>query len=660
MAEITPTPAPQDAATTAPQQATPQSPDQSVSAPAAAPAATAQVNPADQMAQAQRLEAQANPTATPAAPAATAQASPKILPKRGLMSSVLMGALKGADEAMRATGKAAVTVAENTQTGQRIRENNILMKKQQQDQQIAAQKAKEEATKAIDDHTEALLRVNNAFLDNAHKAAENAHIESLYPLEEQEERLKLIGQVRQQNDADRQFLVTLEESGVHLDTSHFTKGGAFEQLTPDHAKAVANGKQWGLSNGLTGDDADIAFVSNAELANTVLPHDVQVVTDWNLNPTTGVMSPVYSTLAAGQNTALDAVIAHDAGMKRFNEKQDMYTKQVEAQQKAAQAQQERATAELDQAQVAQFKAMGITAPVGYKPDPNNFTLDQSALQQKLTSQGVSTPYNFATLYGIAHYDIDPKTLTTTLRKGVGQMTRDGAMNYVRNFMNTNYDEKEYDALKNMEKEFADTRQGTSGGNLIAFNTATGHLGQLYDAALAMNNNDLVALNKIANDLGVKTAGMSAPAIFDAVKGALVGELGRTFKGAAADIPERNDIEENLSRNNAPNVLMDLTKTYAHLMLTKAGAQVAHYYAFKGTLPAQTIDPLARQVYQRLGINVSDILPQGATTPVGSTANPNPPSNQGQVPQGKVPVYSKSTGALKGYADDNKLTNYVPF
>jgi hypothetical protein len=62
----------------------------------------------------------------------------------------------------------------------------------------------------------------------------------------------------------------------------------------------------------------------------------------------------------------------------------------------------------------------------------------------------------------------------------------------------------------------------------------------------------------------------------------------------------------------------------------------------------------------MGIDVNSILPSGASAPVGGTGNQNPTSNQNVVPQGKVPVYSKSTGELKGYADDAKLTNFKPF
>lgn len=645
MAEVTPTPAPQDAATT-------QTPDQSAAPEQATPAAPAQASP---IAQAQDMEKQAAaPSAAPAAPAPpSAQAAPKILPKRGLMASVLMGALKGADDAMKATGKAVVAAGKNSGIGQNIQNQKLARAKTQQQMDIDKQKAQQEATAALDKHTQDLLTIQKNNMDNIFQSHQNAQIESQWPTLNKEAQLTLQKNEREEMNAEIDFAAQMKLAGIHADTSHHQPGGPYDLLTQSHAERLGpNGKEIALANGKSGADSDLTFYSIPELQNSVLNADTKIAVDWEVDPKTKELKPIYQTLKAGENTWWDAIVARQAGMISHDRNQTMLTQQFENQQKAAQAEQERATAALNDAQVAQFKAMGVAAPVGYKPDPNNFTLDQSALQQKLTSQGVTTPYNFATLYGIAHYDIDPKSLTTTLRKGVGQMTRDGAMTYIRNFVNTSYDEGQYDALRNMEKEFADTRQGTSGGNLIAFNTATGHLGQLYDAAFALQNNNITALNKMANDLGVAVAGKSAPAIFDAIKGALVGELGRTFKGAAADIPERQDIEDNLSRNNAPNVLMDLSKTYAHLMLTKAGAQVAHYYAYKGRLPAQTIDPLAQQTFQHLGINTADILPQGASAPTGSVANPNPPSNATQA----LPI--SINGNVIGYSYDGGKT-YVP-
>jgi len=276
------------------------------------------------------VPAQPNPATdgAPAQPSAQASASARP-PRGGFFESVLTGALKGAVDhgariattAAQNAGKGVAAVGKNSGIGQNIQNQNLARQAKQQEMQ-------QKQVAATDEHQEAMLRYNSMSMDNMHKAAENAQIESLYPLQTQEAKNTLLSQIRAQNDADIKFLTTLEEAGVHIDTSHFTQGGPFDQLTSDHATQIAQGKQVALNNGKTGSDADLAFVSTAELANTVLSHDMNVVTDWNLDPKTGEATPVYSTLQAGHNTALDALIAHDAGMDKFNQKQDMFAKQA--------------------------------------------------------------------------------------------------------------------------------------------------------------------------------------------------------------------------------------------------------------------------------------------------------------------------------------------
>jgi len=251
-------------------------------------------------------------------------------------------------------------------------------------------------------------------------------------------------------------------------------------------------------------------------------------------------------------------------------------------------------------------------------------MSPEAIQQDMISKKVQVPPNFAALYGAAHYDVDPASFPTILRKGTGQMDRQTAVAFIRNFLNPNYDDKNYKAVQKLESEFASTRQQTAGGNLIAFNTATGHLGQLYDAALALQNSNVPALNDIANRYGVAT-GKSAPVVFDSIRNALVGELGKTFKGASPDIPEAERILQGISNAQSPQQALDVAKANAHLMLTKAGAQVSHYYGYTGKIPPTTLSPASRAVYQRLGIDVNEIIPKGAQ--LQNTANLNPQGGQ---------------------------------
>lgn len=593
----------------------------------------------------------------PLTPQPAATAAPLRLSRGGLTDAILRGVGTGLKNAAQATKQRLSNLAQNSPYAQTLKDESLA--RQQKQQEMATQKQA-----ALDTHQEAQLRINKAFMDNAFTAQQNAHIESLWPTQDASTRETLINQLQTRDAADRDLLSTLDEAGVHIDTSHFTEGGPFNQLTDDHATSIAKGQQWGLSNGKTGPDADIAFISNAELANTVLPHDAKVITDWNLDPKTGTITPVYSTLEGGKNTALDVVIAHDAAMKKFNQKQDMYTKQVEAQQKAAQSRLQNAQASLAEAEAKNANLLGsfgAAPPQGYTPPSDLFTQSQNQIRQSLTSMKVPIPSNFPTLYGIAHYQIDPATLPNRPYNRPGeplQMGKDTGIAFIRTYINPAYNDATYPAVKKMKEEFASTRNGTAGGNLIAFNTATGHLGQLYNAATALHNGDVVKLNQIAQTLNIET-GRPAPVIYNAIRTALIGELGKTFKGAAPDVPESDQILSTLNNAQSPDQEKDLAKTYAHLMLTKAGAQVAHYYAWTGELPPQTIDPNAARIYQEMGININDVLPEGATIPQGTVQN----ATAGQQPLTNLYV-NPQTGETIGwdgeqYVDAKTRQPYQP-
>jgi len=269
---------------------------------------------------------------------------------------------------------------------------------------------------------------------------------------------------------------------------------------------------------------------------------------------------------------------------------------------------------LVKSQVDAFNKLGVTIPDNYKAPAEPVKMSKEQLLDNMKSQGVSVPPNFESLYAVGHYNADlSKTFSSRPYNRPGaplQMSQAQALDYIRAFINPSYDEKNYQAVLGMQKEFASTKPNTAGGNLIAFNTATGHLGALYDAADALQNGDIGRLNAIANRYGVET-GKSAVPVFNAIKTALVGELGKTFKQAAPDIPERNDITETINANQSPGQLKDVARQYAHLMLTKAGAQVAHYYAYTGELPKEAVQPDAQGVYDRMGIDWRSATNPGA-------------------------------------------------
>lgn len=605
----------------------------------------------------------------PATAPASTLAPSKTSGLHGVLANVALGALAGAVSGIKKTtaaaGRGYDSYINRTPYGQKVQTNRLEMQAKQQ-------KMQQEQVAAMDEHQVKQLAIQDANLDHLHKIAENRHIENMYSGAEEEQRNTLITQHRAQDDVDRKFLTQLEETGIHIDPKHFS------EFTPGDGANVGNGTHSVVNNGKTGEEAGGGFINNQELENTILPHDFSVVSDWKMDKD-GTMTPTYTTLKAGQNSAMDALIAHDAGMDKFNQLQGMYQTQLKSQEAAANVQKaeqepglvkaqagqakaaaakDYASAALTKAQTDSLKTLGVVVPAGYNPPPTVFSMTPQQVQQELETNKVNVPGNFASLYGAAHYKIDPKTFPSRPYNRPGmppQMGKDQALSFIRTFINPNYDEKNYQAVQKMEDEFASTKPNTAGGNLVAFNTATGHLGQLYQASQLLQNNNLLKLNEMANELGVQT-GHSPRLVFDAIKTALVGELGKTFKSAAPDVPEMDAIAKTLLSSQSPQDTADLTKTYAHLMLTKAGAQVAHFYAYTGELPAQTVDPNAEKVYQSMGINPSSVLPSG-NVPIGATGNT---TQTPQVPTGKIPAYSKSTGAIIGYADDANGTNFVKF
>ena len=260
---------------------------------------------------------------------------------------------------------------------------------------------------------------------------------------------------------------------------------------------------------------------------------------------------------------------------------------------------------------------GTKLPVGFQPIPESFSMNEQDLTTALHAKGVTLPSNFSTLYAVGHYDQDPKTFTKTLRKGMPQTTEDQAITLIRQFINPNYQDTNYDAVKKMKVEFADLSQNKPGGNLLAFNTATRHLGDLYDAADALQNNNLQILNKIAQEYNVQT-NQPAPVMFNAIRNALIGEIGKTLQGGAVQVDEAKRIEDTINNAQSPDVAKNVAKQYAKIMLDKAQESAAAYHSYTNDYPPNLISPTAGQVYTRLGIDTGGIK-SGANVSGGAPA-----------------------------------------
>jgi hypothetical protein len=208
-----------------------------------------------------------------------------------------------------------------------------------------------------------------------------------------------------------------------------------------------------------------------------------------------------------------------------------------------------------------FKLGNARVPIGFTPPQDSVHMNEGDLRTSLQAKGVQLPENFSTLYAMGHYKEDPGAFTKSLRRGVPQMSESDAIGMVRTLgINPNYDQAKWEQVKEIKKGLANLTPSAPGGQLIAFNTAAAHLGDLYDAAAALKNGpgSLKFLNEIAQRYGVET-NQPAPAIFGAIRAAVSREVGKTFESGAVDKDTARDIQAQIDRAQSTEVTQDVAR-----------------------------------------------------------------------------------------------------
>jgi hypothetical protein len=212
---------------------------------------------------------------------------------------------------------------------------------------------------------------------------------------------------------------------------------------------------------------------------------------------------------------------------------------------------------------SQPTAAGPT-PTKFVFNPDAPTMDSPSLRQDLTKQGVKVPANFEALYGIAHNANPLTTLPTNPRKGSNQMSAQEGLAFIRQYINPNYQEGDYQAAASLSKELASTRQGTAGGTLYNAGTASQHLELLDEAAKALGNHDVQALNRLANTFGV-AVGDSPAVTFKAIAEQVNGEVGKVVAGGTPHEAELAELRSNLNSDQSPEQTKKVIKAYVGLM-----------------------------------------------------------------------------------------------
>lgn len=523
------------------------------------------------------------PVAPAAAGPATAPAS--TLPPstssgvHGVLAHIALGALSGAAVALKkvagAPGKLYTGYMSRTPYNEKLQQDRVETQQKQQDLKNSKAKAAQEATAAMDEHQVKQLALQDANLDHLHKISENAHIESMYAGQEEAQRNILLDQHRAQDTADRAFLTSLEAAGVHINTK------PMEQFTPADGKSVGNGQQTVINNGKTGKEAGGGFVSNAELENTVLAHDTNVVSDWNLDPKTGVITPKMQTLAAGQNTAMDLLIAHDAGMDKFNLLQGQYTKQLaDAKAKADIAESQGKTAqEYADAEKAKADAKLAISQTGIG-DP---TKKGDAFLNSLD------PMHKAQVGGLLRYQMKPADLGRAKDRGMligATIIADPKAGTPQEWTEMKYQER-YNYLN----EYGSSSKG-DGATRSRINTAVGHLDLLKQAGDALAQNDLQKLNQFANALGMQL-GQSPQVVYDAIAEKAGGEIAGAVKGGAASAtdPALDKAAEHLTSKMSPQQRSDVLSAQAAILQTMVGTIAGKFNETMGVTPDEFGQPV---------------------------------------------------------------------
>ena len=370
----------------------------------------------------------------------------------------------------------------------------------QKAEQRAETEAQERSAQALDAHQVAVLRTNAMSLDNIHKVAENAHIEAMYPGQEEAQRNVLIDQHRAQDSADRDLLGTLEAAGVHIDTTH---GAGHDGLTQDHARDVATGKSTMLNNGQTGEKAGYGFVDNTELQNTPLPADAKVVADWKLDPKTGVISPIYKTLTAGSSTAFDVLITHDAASKKFQQLQTQYAQQSGAEKEEAEVAKDAAEARASNASAllneATAKQMGAGGGTGAPPLPElQQAISQLPPQVQASLKSYSPDIQGLLIRGAGGW-IDPATFPPRITKGGIGIPRAQA-EAIMTAINPNWSDSLYSTIKKTNSDFIDGKQGQAIRSFNQFFVHSADLKAVSDSFQRSNSPWINApLNKVRSE-----------------------------------------------------------------------------------------------------------------------------------------------------------------
>jgi len=196
-------------------------------------------------------------------------------------------------------------------------------------------------------------------------------------------------------------------------------------------------------------------------------------------------------------------------------------------------------------------------------------------------------------------------------------------------LNPDYQEAQYKVVSDVMKRFGAEKEGDT---VRALDVGVQHLATIDQAAIALKNGDIRALNSLKSAFQSQF-GVSAPITFDALKQIVATEVLKATSGGIGGVEDRDAVKKSLDRANSLEVLREVTQGFRSLMAgqldglrrqyeTGTGFKDGSPFAFNARLAPATIEALQGRD------NAPPIIPTDPAARVMDKAYPLPNGKTG--------------------------------
>lgn len=171
--------------------------------------------------------------------------------------------------------------------------------------------------------------------------------------------------------------------------------------------------------------------------------------------------------------------------------------------------------------------------------------------QPMTQAGKANP---ELVKAIAEYREPP--LSLTFRNPMNKQIMQDVLR-----MNPDYDASQFKTRSNVEQHFT---SGVESRQIQSLNVSIQHLDTLEEAGKALQNSDVPAFNRLAQNIA-QWSGAPAPVGFDAVKQIVGGEVIKAVVVNGGGVTERQEARDAVNRAQSPQQLAEVIRRYKNLL-----------------------------------------------------------------------------------------------